>query len=413
LVDLGNTVVCIEHNLDVIKTADWIIDLGPEAGEDGGDVVVAGTPEEVARCSASHTGAALRAVLEAGPRGPREVYDARKLAAAAIEPAEPLALAEGDAAAKLPWERDGRGWHTRDRLSRDGKPVRWKPDVLEWLIQTIESIPGFAPTDWNSRPRVEVKAPGSKNTWFCHARTGGRWLLDVTLRVPPGTFRETGLRRQLGVKPLDERTDLPIYGQWDRVQVTSPTPSYDDVRIHLHDMKDVKRAAFARFLKQAARAYFEMVNQAKTDPAAAEPWKADGQAWHLSQKSIPSTESKRWKPTALLTFVGRLRKIAPKIEFDWSTKTAVMLRYSGVCARIGKIVTNQRWGLKVELQTPTGALTPAQVERLGQWPEIRHHRGLDWVSFWIQSASDSDVSQLAHAVRACLPESAQPEESAS
>ena len=57
LVDLGNTVVVIEHNLDVIKTADWIIDLGPDGGEYGGRVVATGTPEEVSRVKKSYTGA--------------------------------------------------------------------------------------------------------------------------------------------------------------------------------------------------------------------------------------------------------------------------------------------------------------------------------------------------------------------
>ena len=66
LVDKGNTVVVIEHNLDVVKTADWVIDLGPEGGEAGGDVVVAGTPEQVARHKTSHTGAFLRKTLAAG-----------------------------------------------------------------------------------------------------------------------------------------------------------------------------------------------------------------------------------------------------------------------------------------------------------------------------------------------------------
>ena len=61
--DAGNTIVVIEHNLDVIKTADWIIDMGPEGGAGGGTVVVEGTPEDVAACAASHTGRYLGRLL--------------------------------------------------------------------------------------------------------------------------------------------------------------------------------------------------------------------------------------------------------------------------------------------------------------------------------------------------------------
>ncbi len=64
LVDKGNTVVIIEHNLDVIKSADYIIDLGPEGGEDGGWIVAEGTPEEVAENPHSYTGQFLRKVLQ-------------------------------------------------------------------------------------------------------------------------------------------------------------------------------------------------------------------------------------------------------------------------------------------------------------------------------------------------------------
>jgi excinuclease ABC subunit A len=63
LVDAGNTVVVIEHNLDVIKTADWLIDLGPEGGDGGGAIVAQGTPEQVAQVAASHTGQFLRDLL--------------------------------------------------------------------------------------------------------------------------------------------------------------------------------------------------------------------------------------------------------------------------------------------------------------------------------------------------------------
>jgi excinuclease ABC subunit A len=65
LVDHGNTVVVIEHNLEVIKTADWIIDLGPEGGDKGGEIVAEGTPEDVARVARSYTGGYLRPLLVA------------------------------------------------------------------------------------------------------------------------------------------------------------------------------------------------------------------------------------------------------------------------------------------------------------------------------------------------------------
>ncbi|MDX2288753.1 MAG: excinuclease ABC subunit UvrA [Hyphomicrobiaceae bacterium] len=69
LVEAGNTVVIIEHNLEVIKTADWLIDMGPEGGDGGGRVVVAGTPEDVAACAESYTGGYLRELLKRRPPG--------------------------------------------------------------------------------------------------------------------------------------------------------------------------------------------------------------------------------------------------------------------------------------------------------------------------------------------------------
>ncbi|HAB17191.1 MAG TPA: hypothetical protein DCE44_12165, partial [Verrucomicrobiales bacterium] len=64
LVDAGHSVLVIEHHLDVIQCADWILDLGPAGGRQGGQLLVAGTPETVAACAKSHTGRALRNHLE-------------------------------------------------------------------------------------------------------------------------------------------------------------------------------------------------------------------------------------------------------------------------------------------------------------------------------------------------------------
>jgi excinuclease ABC subunit A len=64
--DEGNTVIVIEHNLDVIKTADWVIDLGPEGGDGGGEIVAEGTPEQLSRANGSFTGRYLKRVLARG-----------------------------------------------------------------------------------------------------------------------------------------------------------------------------------------------------------------------------------------------------------------------------------------------------------------------------------------------------------
>ena len=78
LVDVGNTVIVIEHNMDVIKTADHIIDLGPGGGDDGGEVVAFGPPEEIAGCPYSYTGEFLKKFLQS-PANP-EPSESRKKA---------------------------------------------------------------------------------------------------------------------------------------------------------------------------------------------------------------------------------------------------------------------------------------------------------------------------------------------
>ncbi|MHC4610198.1 MAG: excinuclease ABC subunit UvrA, partial [Planctomycetota bacterium] len=401
LVDLGNTVVCIEHNLDVIKTADWVIDLGPEAGESGGLVVEAGTPEDVVANEASHTGAALRRVLEAGPVTRRPVYDAAQQAQLEAHLAGPVDL--GDST-QMPWQRNGQHWHLVEHLDHRGQRAHWDATVLEWLIDSIERIGGFERADWKHRSRVEVKAAGSKTPWFCHARTRGRWTLDVTVRTAAGTFSEAKLQRELDVKTLDERHDLPAYGQWPRVAVRRTARgscSYDDVRLFLHDERDLRKAAFKRFLKRAAEAYFEMVAQAEADPAKAEPWKADGRTWHLSQRSVPDGKAKRWRPTVLLQLLGLINKLLPQGQVVWNNKCAVMIHLPGLQGRLIRISTNHAEGLRFDLRVPKRTFTPAMCDRLGRSPTIVTRPLFDIILSWVRSVEDVDRSQLAEALRRC------------
>ncbi len=416
LVDGGNTCICIEHNLDVIKTADWMIDLGPEAGEIGGRIVFEGTPEEVVRSKGSHTGRVLKPALDAGPVEDRIVHvPGKKRAAGSKETAiaslsakrsskeqhAPLPHPAGsDESVRMPWERDGRAWHTVDHLDSKGEPVKWDAEVLTWFVDTATSVGEFAPPDWNHRTRIELKAKGAK-MWFCHILTGAKDLLDVAIRVPENTFDPERLRQRLSIKTLDERKDLPIYGQWDRVRHRTLTDGWEELRLHLRDFKDLTKAKGRALLKEAATAYAQQMSQIKADPDAAQPWKADGQAWHLSQKSISRRHVIRWKPATLMTLIGRFKAIQPDLEVRWEARTAVQLLGPGEDRYTAKIVTNIGRGLRVELRSPTAALTPTQVDRLGEDVEIKPQEAYDRIVFWLHTLGQNDSKQMSAAWRAC------------
>ena len=171
LVDLGNTVVVIEHNLDVIKTADWIIDLGPEAGDEGGYVVAAGTPEDIVAHAAacgrqaghagrslrSYTGEVLAPVLAAGPAW----SSAQRLdfAAAEVEREGDRDIAEVGAEARMPWEAMARAGTPWPAWAATGIPAAGT--AASWPRSSTASSSGpicSAATDWNSRSVVEISA---------------------------------------------------------------------------------------------------------------------------------------------------------------------------------------------------------------------------------------------------------------
>src|SRR5262249_7706747 len=242
LVDLGNTVIVVEHNLDVIKTVDWVIDLGPEAGAGGGRVVAAGTPEEVAdHADTSHTGRVLKPVLEAGPRAMREVYDPKKA----------LAGREGDveleavgADAKLPWETDGKRWHTAERVTTRGQAVKWDGAILSWLDERIHQFGQFGPTDWSERTVVEIAAPTKSHGWVLHAIPGHPSYVRLVFRVAPNAFKNADLARKLNLPRLDEYPGLEQWGQEPRVEVAARRGPWHEVIINGFRLSELTTSVF-------------------------------------------------------------------------------------------------------------------------------------------------------------------------
>ena len=466
LVDMGNSVICIEHNLDVVKTADWVVDLGPEAGDEGGLIVAEGTPERIARVSTSHTGRLLKKTLADGPHRQREVFDAKKAAAeaAAIEKSR---LVVGDhGPVKMPWQRDGRRWHTEQRRSRDDKPIEWEGKALLYVMDQLEKLgkrqnvktsksqnvntskrqkvktsksqnvetsksqnaktsksqkvktatsqnvktsrsqnnqergDPLLSTDWNDRARVEVvaKAPSgvaqSAVPWFLHALTAGRWLLDLSFRVPKGTFVQRALSAKLKLKTLNERDDIQSYGDTPRVQIRPALNQMDQIRIMVYDKKEIDTQAFRSFLKTASSAYLKHVEKLAERAAGAEPWKKDGRTWHLSQKSITPNQPREWTPLALTTFLGRVNKILPSVKTLWNRKVFVELA-TAENKRVGKIITNNGHALRVDLHVPRGRFTPTQVERLGREQEMgRSGTSGAELTFWFRSLDEIDAGKL-------------------
>ncbi|RUL87386.1 excinuclease ABC subunit UvrA [Tautonia sociabilis] len=258
LADLGNTVVIIEHNLDVIKTADWVVDIGPEAGERGGSVVAAGPPEEIVRAKRSLTGAVLKPVLEAGPVADRPRYD--PVAAARRELAEARKAAEAlgeDQAVAPPWETDGRRWHTRDRVTRTGKPARWDGEALGLVVDRIAAIEGFSEPDWSKRTLVRIsgKAPGPGVPPFFEASTGFEWYLLLRFRFPNGSgFSPTSIQKELGLQPFD-RLATPVLCDLPRVSIGPVTTTSSELVIAAHSAEELSTPAFDALLRRLADAY--------------------------------------------------------------------------------------------------------------------------------------------------------------
>ncbi|MGI9455520.1 MAG: excinuclease ABC subunit UvrA [Aeoliella sp.] len=380
LVDLGNTVVVIEHNLDVIKTADWIIDIGPEAGGDGGEVVAAGTPEEVASGKgtgerrkrkngiASHTAAALAPVLAAGPYKKRAFYDPNAMDVARKGD---LDLAEVGRDTKMPWEVDGRQWHLVDRVARDGDACHWEGRVVDVVEERIQELGNFAPTHWNHRSVVEITGHTKSDGWFFHALTGEKWLVKLKFRTAKRTFDRDKLLADLALPPLNDMDDIEAYGRGPRVKCKNLAGPWQEVQIAAYSFDEIDSPEFWRFLERAVEGFRKFTDRKEKNPEDLMPWKVLGQKWHVARKGFTPGKKIAWPTELLEELFELLDDVVPDGQFLWNNKVLVHLMVAGGSEPWATIVTKRPENVELVLNGPKGAF------QLGRVTDLAAEQSLD------------------------------------
>lgn len=350
LVDLGNTVVVIEHNLEVIKSADWVIDLGPEAGDGGGHVVVAGTPEDIVAYARwwqhgrvgsppghgggnnaggravgqvvgppwrSYTGEVLAPVLESSPRMEYKPYRREQEAEQDLQ--EVVRSLTGTDT-RHPWETDGRSWHLSREVASNGRPIRWDRTILEKIVGHLEGGPSPMFVDWRSQNVVEVRPQKSSPVWFVHLYTGDDDQLRIKLRTGKRLSKTWDIFDLLR-KPRAQKAPpvvspfLKLYvPPQEQAQDESPLPratiassfqrEWWEIDVRVSELASIDHARFWCFLDEAKE---EFLKVAQSREATTPRYDF---AWHFSQSGIEGRP--RWSPSLLLKLKNVIAKAAPQ-----------------------------------------------------------------------------------------------------
>ncbi len=389
LVDMGNTVVLIEHNLDVIKQADWIIDMGPEAGVDGGKVVTAGTPESVVeyareamksksksksksdgkdKKARSHTGEALIEYLCEKDYRNRKTHDFDKENESRDDDMD---IVEVGDTTKMPWESNGRKWHTKDRVGRKGEAVRWEGEILSRVVDYIQDRGEFNETDFSNRTVVEITGAKKSAGWFFHAITAETWLLKMKFRVRRGCFNRKTLQESMPLKSLNQLDELPIYGNDPRVKCKNTRGPWQEVEIRVHSLQEIDTPEFWSFLDEAVIGFFDQTGRTAEDIESQMPWKKLGQKWHFLRKGFSPGKKVEWDVDVLEELVEILNEVVPEGQFLWNNQVLVHMLVPGQKEPWATLLTKKYDALHLTLTGPKDSVS------LGEMTQLAHNRWLD------------------------------------
>ncbi|MBM3982966.1 MAG: excinuclease ABC subunit UvrA [Planctomycetes bacterium] len=397
LVDLGNTVVTVEHNLDVIKTADWVIDMGPDAGYGGGQVVAHGPPEDVVRQfdagAKTHTGRILKGVLAAGPHAERAKFDPE----AALRARDgDMDIADVGKHQQLPWEADGPKWHTKDRVTTTGKAMKWEGELVPFVVEMVEGLGTFSETNWKHRSIVEVPLAKKSEGWFLHAMTGHEAYAKFVFRMPGKPFKQETLEKQLALRPLSDTPGLEGYSRdSNRVEVGN-WPGQQYVVVIAHKKEEIDTPAFRDFVTRAVAAVQGASTTAAGGVEGNMPWKKDGEKWHLGDKGFPPGHGAKWDRTLLPKLIQLLREIDANLEFKWDVRDAVTVYPKGASRFWARIKTKERDALEVWFTGKRGTATVGRFEAFGSEVAVEGDRadGSEVLKLWMRTANHLDAAKL-------------------
>lgn len=348
LVDIGNTVLVIEHNLDIIKAADWVIDLGPEAGTEGGQIVFTGTPEDMVKHAKKaakattrkrttkktaakkaatkkpkllrcHTGEALIPLMENAEFVDREEFDP----SVPEEREGDLVLEDIGKDTLLPWQSDGKRWHTKDSVDRSGNAIRWERQILSKVVDKIESMSGFSPTSWENRSIVEVTGPVKSRGWFLHAITAETWLLKLKFRVPRRSFTKSQLESVVDLQTLNQLDEVQMYGNEPRVKAKA-AGTWMELELRPYKFEEIDTPKFWTWLEDACNAFLgktapppKQESASKSTAKGSEPWKVLKQRWHSLRKGFPPGKDIVWPAETLSVFIQAIHQSAGGGRWRW------------------------------------------------------------------------------------------------
>jgi excinuclease ABC subunit A len=411
LVDIGNTVVLIEHNLDLIKAADWMIDLGPEAGANGGQIVVQGTPEMVveyakeafaaasktgkskAGMPRSYTGEALTPVLESDPYKKRKPYD----------PSKDDRWKKGDmdiedigAVAAMPWESDGRRWHTEDRVGRAGEPVNWDGEVLKQVVDFIQQQEDFAPTNWSDRSVVEIGGTSEHRNqgWFFQALTGDSWFLKMKFRARPKTFKREDLVAQIPLLSANDLENIPVYGNAPRVRMTNTRGSWQEVEIKVNNFAEIDIPGFWQFVEDAVASFQNKVVKKEVKIDLETPWAKLGRKWHMMRKGFDAGQEVSWDPEVLEELEKTISKVAPESKFEWRHEKDVPIGRGDGPEPWASIMTKDTVGVWLHVRVTPDTVSLDDLNGLAWATEVTSDDGFDVVRLGFSKVDQVSSSRL-------------------